>query len=200
MDCPFCNYDDEIKYRLLKETANFYLIPDLGNFIEGYLLIISKKHYINLSQLESELIKELEDLEHVAKQFLSNTYNSKTIEFEHGSCELTKQKAGGCVDHFHLAIVATNEDFLPKIVRDLGGGQKIKGFVDLKELNKKMSAYLLYKKNNQLFIWENAKILSQYIRRIMAKNNIEFNWRQNPNPINVKIVKEKWLKWANKNI
>lgn len=201
MNCPFCNFDDEIKPRLLKETANFYLIPDIGNFIEGFLLIVSKEHYINLSQLEPELIKELEDLEKTAKQFLKDTYQSDILEYEHGECEMTNQKAGGCISHFHLVMVATNEDVLPEIIQDIGSGKKIKNFIDLKQLDKKMSAYLLYKKNNQIFFWENVKLLSQYMRRIIAKqDSVKFDWRRNTYPENVKQLKNKWLKWHSNNI
>ena len=201
MNCPFCNYSTEIKYRILMETENFYLIPDLGNFIEGYLLIVSKQHYINLSQLEPKLIKELENIEGIAKKFLIDTYQSSVLEYEHGEYELTNQKACGCISHLHLVMVATDKNVLPEIVQDIGSGKKIKKLIDLKKLDKKMSAYLLYKKNNQIFFWENVKLLSQYMRRILSQQDSKkFDWRRNPNPKNVEKAKNKWHKWAKNNI
>ena len=201
MQCPFCNFKDEIKYRLLEETENFYLIPDLGAFIEGYVLIISKKHYENLSQLEPELMEEIKTLEEKVKKFVTETYNTQVLEFEHGDCELNGKKAGGCINHLHLAMVATNEELLSNIENDNGQGKKINKFFELKDLHSKMVSYLLYKKNNEIFFWDEIKVPSQYVRRLLAqKNNANFDWRTQPHPENVEIVKEKWTKWANNNV
>ena len=42
--CRFCNPPE--KERILMETDNFYVMVSLGPIVEGYLLIVAKKHMI----------------------------------------------------------------------------------------------------------------------------------------------------------
>ena len=54
-------FNDLVSYNVrLYETENFAVIPSLGSIVEGWLLIIPKKHYLSYGYLSSEeLYKEL---------------------------------------------------------------------------------------------------------------------------------------------
>lgn len=59
--CIFCHgiYNKDI----LLQTDNFFVIFDIDPIQEGHLLIISKKHIMNIRQLSNELLLELNILE-----------------------------------------------------------------------------------------------------------------------------------------
>ena len=51
-ECTFCNIN-KIKFgnTVLDETKYFYIIPSLGSIVEGYILIISKRHINSMLEL-----------------------------------------------------------------------------------------------------------------------------------------------------
>ena len=57
MNCRFCFIDKSKKYNeILEETKYFYITPTLGSLVDGYILIISKRH-INSMTLLNVLLK-----------------------------------------------------------------------------------------------------------------------------------------------
>ena len=51
-NCIFCNVDKSMYYNtILEETNNFFVIPTKGSLVDGYVLIVSKKHYLNMIEL-----------------------------------------------------------------------------------------------------------------------------------------------------
>ena len=199
MNCPFCDYNNEIKNRVLKETDHFYLFPALGAFIPGYLMIATKEHHLNISTLPPEWSVELTDLEKTAVSFLKETYHSPIFEYEHGPCGTDNDRGGGCINHCHLGLVATDLDLLDKITIQLGAPKETNSFKGLMELSLQDSSYLLYKKDNKLYYWERPLILSQYIRRLLTEESREdFNWRTNPYPDNIAKNIARWQAWTKK--
>lgn len=46
-ECVFCELDkNKLANTVIEETKNFYITPSVGALVEGYILIISKKHKI----------------------------------------------------------------------------------------------------------------------------------------------------------
>ena len=67
-NCVFCEEfqcqsfilkNEDFGNRVLYETENFKVLPGLGHIMEGYLLIVSKDHYISVGELPGKLFKEL---------------------------------------------------------------------------------------------------------------------------------------------
>ncbi|MBI4992716.1 MAG: hypothetical protein HZC26_01075 [Candidatus Magasanikbacteria bacterium] len=181
------------------ETEHFYLFPPLGAFIESYLMIASKSHYANLSVLPMPWIKELRTLEQTARRFLLDTYKLPVIEYEHGTDPTSNEKAGGCVEHFHLALIATKKDVFPTITTQLGCGKHIKNIDDLTTLyrTEQLSAYLLYKDKKHVIYWNRPLIISQYMRRLLAPDleKQKFDWHFFPFKKNMERCKKKWKAW-----
>ena len=71
LSSSFCNYcclaEDE---NLLLETENFYVVPTIGGFVEGYLLLISKEHLGSLAEIKKSQIEEFENLKKKCKKYL----------------------------------------------------------------------------------------------------------------------------------
>lgn len=63
IDCPFCDVDKtKLENTVLEETKYFYITPSLGAIVEGYILIIVKRHIKAMSELNKEEIEEYEFL------------------------------------------------------------------------------------------------------------------------------------------
>jgi len=98
-ECTFCNefvgnlektlfyqvIGNKVRSRILKETNNFVVIPTVGQIIEGYLLIMPKKHYLSVGHLPDSFYPELESLYYETKNILIKYYASPVFFFEHGS-------------------------------------------------------------------------------------------------------------------
>ena len=58
-ECDFCKLDKSKIYNtIIEETKNFYIKPSIGAIVEGYLLIISKRHVNCMQQLNENEKKE----------------------------------------------------------------------------------------------------------------------------------------------
>lgn len=107
--CAFCQIANKTKsiqdYDIpIIESVNFIVITALGQFIDGYLLICPKKHYLNIGSLEPELFDEFYKLKSEVQNLLNNAYGKKTVCFEHGAAPVSG--AGPtCIDHAHLHIL-----------------------------------------------------------------------------------------------
>jgi diadenosine tetraphosphate (Ap4A) HIT family hydrolase len=93
----------------LLETQSFVVIPSLGALVEGWVLIVPKRHEIAMGALANPLLTELRDLKQNVAAALGEYYRSPVCALEHGpshaGCTL------GCgVDHAHLHLVPIGFD------------------------------------------------------------------------------------------
>lgn len=167
--------------------------------MEGYLLIVSKKHYESMAELPTKIISEMYILENEAAKFLKDTYKTDVVEYEHGCCTMSSDRSGGCIAHFHLGLFATNQNILPEIEKQIGGGKTVDGFEKLQKIRGQLTSYLLYKKGKKIIYWPKINVLSQFIRRLLYKNADKgFDWRQFPHLENMENLIFKWRQWKKK--
>lgn len=180
-NCRLCE-----KYKtegsVIFETENFWVAPALGQIVEGYLLICTKKCFIGLSEIPRKLFGELENVQSKVRDILAKYY-VKPIFFEHGIVASHK-KGGCCIDHTHLHAVPFAADLLKDIAKHFKP-VKITKLSSLKTQYKKQIPYLFYENNDgKRYLFELFKpIPSQYFRRLLAAetgNPKEFNWKQYP--------------------
>ena len=70
MNCVFCNIDkSRPENTIIEESDNFIVLPTIGALVDGYLMIVSKKHINSMSEL-----KENEKIEY---EFLIEKYRNK---------------------------------------------------------------------------------------------------------------------------
>lgn len=90
--------------RPLYETSNFVALPSLGSLVEGWVLLVPKRHVVCLGELLPESIPELEQLKSKVTSELAERYGGDICAFEHGPAR-ENQKVGCSVDHAHLHLV-----------------------------------------------------------------------------------------------
>lgn len=180
--CRFCNPPD--KERILYETDNFYVMVSLGPIVEGYLLLVSKKHIGACLNLPKELIDEFLEVKELIREKLTKEYGS-CIFFEHGrsGSSLTYINKHKHCYHAHLHCVPC-ELKLNTIIKDE---------LPYKTFNSFKAAWLEYNEKQQYLYVEdyetnvfdiNKKIRRQYLRYEFAKaiNKIDlWDWVENQN-------------------
>ena len=58
-NCVFCEIDKSKKYNtIIEETDNFLIMPAIGSLVDGYLLIVYKRHLYSISKIPDEIKEE----------------------------------------------------------------------------------------------------------------------------------------------
>jgi ATP adenylyltransferase len=165
-------------------SRHFIAIPSLGALVPGWLLILPRRHFLNLARLPAGLQSELEKFTNEVIGCVADVYG-QVIQFEHGPS--APNSAVGCsVDHAHLHVVPSTVDLRP-IVSEILGEQlrwaPLKGGLFDKELRGTDSPYLFFSKDGDSWMAEHPTLGSQLFRRALASAlnmDSEFNWRLNP--------------------
>ncbi|MHB8231759.1 MAG: histidine triad nucleotide-binding protein [bacterium] len=105
-DCIFCKIvNKKIPVDIIKETDNFVVIKDINPVAPVHLLIISKKHYSNLLDIEDGNEKETGGnevfglLRNLAEEFNAEDAGFRTVIN-------TKEDGGQTVNHLHIHFMA----------------------------------------------------------------------------------------------
>lgn len=184
-DCSYCkhlhnNYDDRCVYT----SENFFVIPTLGQFIKGYLLIIPKRHIMSMAELSQnefeEFITVLEDIKYILKM----TYNnSHILVWENGTGNNGIGKAKDSIVHAHTHIVPSS--LTPNLIKEKSGiNFTLINPYDLSKFGKHSYLLLLDDKFWIINDDSNLYIPRQFIRQLLAEDcNItgeQWNWRLYP--------------------
>lgn len=115
--CRLCpDSASEVAYNLpLFESKNFAVLPSVGALIEGWLLLLPKKHFICVGALPESLAVEFQQVKGVAASFIQGVYGSVSV-FEHGP-HRRRQSVGCGIDHAHLHILPGGFDLLSAVGR-----------------------------------------------------------------------------------
>lgn len=173
-----------IESRIVYETDNFAVIPTLGAIVEGYLLVVSKKHYECIGQLPDDLFPELERVIDRVKLVTWSVYKKNVVCFEHGAVSCSN-KFGGCIDHAHLHIVPCG-DVLSGMITDCGMELVPIASIDaLSCIAGKNQPYLYWEdSDSRKYVIQDGFIPSQFCRKIIADYYSvaeQWDWRQNLN-------------------
>lgn len=189
-DCAYCQYlkgNIQKNERTLYRSENFFVIPTLGQFITGYLLIIPNEHIMSNGELLPEHLDEfklvLEDIEYIIK--LTYPDAKGILVWENGSGSGGKGKAKDSLVHSHVHVapsaLTTNE------IKTMSGFDFEE--IELHNLHLyKTHSYLLVKNsNNEKWIINNdpeVYIPRQYVRQLIAEeygiSGEAWNWRTHP--------------------
>jgi len=178
-DCPFCmeieNDDlsvfsnlmgDRLASRVLYEDEHFVVMPPLGEFMEGGLLLLTREHILSFAHLPPAQFNHLGRLLQAIHQALVKQWQVAPLIFEHGPAA-DSGKGVCCVDHAHLNIFPARAN----IHSGLAGRMSFT-LGSLSELNKLKRAEFGY-----LFIQENdgsrraydaRNVPTQWVRRLIT--------------------------------
>lgn len=126
--CIFCHgiSNEDV----LIQTDNFFVVFDIDPIQEGHLLIISKKHIMNISQLSNDLLLELSILEKKIINVIENNFQvlGTTMAINNG-----RTMDDGVHFHVHIIPRYTNDEFWEniKIHKQKLDKQKLKNILNL---------------------------------------------------------------------
>ena len=93
------------QWRLLCETPHFFVMPTLGSFgREGYLLIVTKEHFLGFGMLPPSFFPELNELVRDIRKLVQAEYGKSPLIFEHGP-RIGEEESGQSIDHAHLHVI-----------------------------------------------------------------------------------------------
>lgn len=182
--CSFSN-NDKTKARVIYMNDNFYVMPSLGGFIKGDLLIIPKRHVFSIASLSkdfrSDLLKVLSDIKYI----LNLTYGvSDFLIWENGSNIYNKNIAHDSITHANVHIVPTSRLTANTIKEKCNIPLVPISFDQLAKYSN--TSYLLLYSDDGWVIFSDPRfyIPRQFVRQLLAEQyNIpddQWNWRTNP--------------------
>ena len=188
-DCKYCHYikdnfyDKKIdNYRVTYRSSHFFVMPGLGQFINGYFLAIPFGHITSMAELGStDLLRELLEVIDDVKYIINLTYGSPSIlVWENGTGHGGYGKAKDSVVHAHVHIAPST--LSPKSIKSISGfsfdeitSKEIRDYGE--------NSYLLLKgEDDSWFINDDPELYipRQYIRQLLAdeyKVGDIWNWR-----------------------
>ena len=189
-DCAYCKIlknMESIPERRVYQSNNFFVIPTLGEFIKGYLLIVPINHIMSMAELNNSSIKEFKEVMQDIEYILNLTYSTtKFLVWENGTGNLGIGKAKDSIVHAHTHIAPSNLTI--NQIKNMSRFNFTK--ISLDNLNEYSNdSYLLIRDDNTQDWWinNNSKLYipRQYIRQLLASEyNIQeedaWNWRTHP--------------------
>ena len=177
MKCIFCDIDhSKIENTIIEETKYFYILPTLGSLVDGYILIVTKRHINSMSELNENELIEYKNIIEKYKNLFKKIYNKTPIVFEHGTPNQNSEMKANSVTHAHTHIVNINFSNEKEILEKYN----FKQINDFKEINKNTN-YIKYISNNKIYITYNFPSVSQLMRILIAEElnyKDKFDWKK----------------------
>jgi diadenosine tetraphosphate (Ap4A) HIT family hydrolase len=188
-NCLFCEIgrrressglpEDEIFARC--ETA--YAKPALGQFIEGYSLIVPFAHERSLSCLASEELELIEKFKTEVCDLLGRVYGVPVKVFEHGCGQRGPGRAGSCIDHAHLHLVPAEVE-LRRVLGEQFPSRRLDGLAGLRAFEGLPFGYVYLEEEGERMVFElDRQVPSQLVRRLIAglkSLGTSWDWRYYP--------------------
>lgn len=166
--CRFCFPPD--KNRILKKTKDFYMMLSLGPIVEGYMLIITKKHIPLFQSLPEHLVAEFLAIKRAVRKIFSEEYGG-CVFFEHNlsSTSITKRDTPHDY-HAHLHCVPTDVDILEDIGEVLTPIH-VDNWYSLGDHARRFSESIYYENNSgDMYIFSvNKLVRKQFLRYLLAE-------------------------------
>ncbi|PSQ50083.1 hypothetical protein BRD15_02330 [Halobacteriales archaeon SW_6_65_15] len=179
--CEFC-YPSRSR-TILYEDESVYLMPSLGQFVEGYLLLISKQHRNCIADVTDD---HLESVKQTVANQLAETYGSYCF-FEHGQIGTCYQRAQSKICyHAHLHCLPVPVNFISEVAEDFDS-ISMSEFGELSALKEEHPHYLFVETydGEMGFFPVEDEIERQYLRK-QACEALELpkelaDWKEYPN-------------------
>lgn len=177
MKCIFCDIDQsKIENTIIEETDYFYILPTLGSLVDGYVLIVTKRHINSMSELNDNELEEYKTIIAKYQNLFNKVYNKTPIVFEHGTPNQNSKMKANSVTHAHTHIVNINF----KNEKEILEKYNFKEINNLKEIETNKN-YIKYIYNNKIYITYNFPSVSQLMRILIAEElnyKDKFDWKK----------------------
>ena len=178
--CPYCDtlLSNQLVNRavwdtILDSTRNFIAAPTLGSLVEGWVLVIPKRHTLSLSAIRSETERqELNEFISRLSERIEKIWGLPPTIFEHGPSE-AGEKIGCGINHAHLHLVPLSFSLRSAIeeadIHIFSKWQELSaGTIPTADLTQNRS-YLYFREPDRVacIAFPNHDV-SQYFRRVIA--------------------------------
>ncbi|HXV26762.1 MAG TPA: HIT domain-containing protein [Candidatus Paceibacterota bacterium] len=161
--CPFCDRN-EWKDRLILETRRFVVIATKGQVMEGYSLLLPKRHALCFGDLTEDELAEAERLMGRIRAATQSAYSRQPVFYEHGI-------AGQSVKHAHMHAVPSDRDLLPAIAQVYPHYEPYPPLASLRETFRREGPYLYYEsRHGQRYVFHLFRH-PQFLRHVLAGAN-----------------------------
>jgi ATP adenylyltransferase len=177
--CALCNLENEV---VLTSQLGGFAIPSLGAYVEGWTLVVPRKHVLSLADLSPSDASAFEEVLVTSRARVSHAYGS-TIVFEHGSSGAGRL-AGCGVDHAHAHVVPTSVDDVRTLVDAISPSTHTWQPITRPWMSETAAEedYLWILDSTGSWLAEAPELPSQLIRRALAHHwsIVEWDWRAAP--------------------
>jgi ATP adenylyltransferase len=178
-DCPFCAefeadglsifaqmMGDPLANRVVYEDEDFVVMPPLGQFIEGGLLLLTRRHILSLARLPPALFDRLEALLRAVSRALLAHWGQPPLVFEHGPAP-ERGKGLCCVDHAHFNIFPARLHLHPHLAGRMH--LTVGSLAELTRLRRAEFGYLFVQENDGArHAYDGQGVPTQLVRRIIT--------------------------------
>lgn len=178
-ECPFCaefendglgiyvsTMGNHLPSRIVYEDEHFIVMPPLGEFMVGGLLLLTREHILSLAHLPPAQVARLERLLEAIQRVLVKHWGVAPLVFEHGPAP-DSGKGVCCVDHAHLNIfpapVRVHPHLADRMHFSLGS------ISELARLRRAEFGYLFIQENDGTRrAYDGRNVPTQLVRRIIT--------------------------------
>jgi inosine/xanthosine triphosphate pyrophosphatase family protein/diadenosine tetraphosphate (Ap4A) HIT family hydrolase len=178
-DCPFCAefendslsvfaglMRDRLPSRVVYEDKHFIVMPPLGEFMEGGLLLLTRGHFLSLAHLPTAQFDHLERLLQAIQSALIKCWGVAPLVFEHGPAP-DWSKGVCCVDHAHLNIFPAPVQIHPHLAARMN--LPLRSLSEIAKLRRAEFGYLFIQENDGARrAYDGRDVPTQLVRRIIT--------------------------------
>lgn len=181
---------DILSSRILAKNDTLFLIPALGCFIKGYVLLSTLEHYVSLVNCPDPIVTQVDHTIRALRRAFKQRLKTSMIFFEHGTVDDSGLSAASVL-HFHMHFLPAIEAFWEKAaemhdfqLQEVDGIPCVKEFIT----SHKISAYfLLGDVDQKLYVVDcsRKRYPSQFLRKITYEfycdaSDKNWDWRREP--------------------
>lgn len=168
--CQFClEFDNPPRTpnRILCADASFVVLPTIGAFTPGYILLMPRHHVRSFAELDGPVLERAGRIAENLRRVLNDLYGP-TIVAEHGPGGPTEPSAA-CCDHAHWHLIPTEPAAVVDAYETAGGSPEI--LPDVRGLRDQAGRAYMYLSpiRHSHFRWSHSvQFGSQFVRRVTA--------------------------------
>jgi diadenosine tetraphosphate (Ap4A) HIT family hydrolase len=189
MSCLFCDVADGNAGRapenvIVAANEHAFAKPALGQFVDGYTLIVSQEHVRSFSEMSDAELGQVEQLKEDIGARLRRLYHQPVVIFEHGCGQGPGLRGGSCIDHAHLHVLPLSVS-LESELQSRFRFTRISKLADLATRGGTAGPYLyLETGSGERFTFElDSQVPSQFMRRLICRTLNQpdlWDWRIHP--------------------
>lgn len=182
--CPFCRLQRESEQdrapadTILLESEHFLVVPTVGPFTSGHVMVITRGHYTSFASLPVAIRRDFDSIVEVVRR----RCGSDVLEFEHGSGPRS-ESGGACINHVHVHVIPDAagaveciEGLLPRLPVE-----------SCSELTETHLPYIWLRSNSKSRFYRSSGTHSQFGRRKIWEwfGRHDWDWAANPSQTTV---------------